>query len=310
MLCIVVGCSKRSGRDKDVSFYRIPKVVTNRGHGVKKLSQKRRQGFLSAIKRDNLTQKILSNDRICSKHFVSGKLASLLDETNPDWLPSLNLGHSREVCEDKAKAAEERWIRAKSRESLKDNRPILLSEATESGSCNSNEGQVTQATCQTDLTSTIMNKKDEELLKCKRQISILQAEILVLKEMMQTFTEKDFINDEECVKFYTGLPNFKVLKTLFEFICSPCSGNTKLNPFQEYVMTLMKLRLDSPYKDLAYRFGVSVTTVSRVFSKWLTLMDTVLRSLIIWPDRDSLWKTMPKCFRSSFGKDVAVIVRE
>ncbi len=53
-------------------------VVTNRGHGVKKLSQKRRQGFLSAIKRDNLTQKILSNDRICSKHFVSGKLASLL----------------------------------------------------------------------------------------------------------------------------------------------------------------------------------------------------------------------------------------
>ncbi len=74
---------------------------------------------------------------------------------------------------------------------------------------NSNDGndefQVAQATCQTDLTSAIMNKKDEELLKCKRQISILQAEILVLKEMMQTFTEKDFINDEECVKFYTGL---------------------------------------------------------------------------------------------------------
>ncbi len=171
MLCIVVVCSKRSGRDKDVSFYRIPKVVTNRGHGLKKLSQKRRQGFLSAIKRANLTQKILSNDRICSKHFVSGKPTSLLDETNPDWLPSLDLGHSREVCEDKARAAEERWIRAKPRESSKDNRPILLSEATESGSCNSNEGngefQVTQATCQTDLTSAIMNKKDEELLKCK-----------------------------------------------------------------------------------------------------------------------------------------------
>ncbi len=105
----------------------------------------------------------MSNDRICSKHSVSGKPASLLDETNPDWLPSLNLGHSREVCEDKAGAAEEWWIRAKSRESLKDNRPILLSEATESGSCKSNEGngkfQVTQATCQTDLTSAIMNKK-------------------------------------------------------------------------------------------------------------------------------------------------------
>ena len=28
VLCIMIGCSKRSGRDKDVSFYRIPSVLT------------------------------------------------------------------------------------------------------------------------------------------------------------------------------------------------------------------------------------------------------------------------------------------
>ena len=33
VLCCFVafGCSKRSGRDKDDSFYRIPKVVSNKG---------------------------------------------------------------------------------------------------------------------------------------------------------------------------------------------------------------------------------------------------------------------------------------
>ncbi len=36
-------------------------------------------------------------------------------------------------------------------------------------------------------------------------------------------------------------------------------------------------------------------------------MDAVLQHLIIWPTRESLWKTMPQCFHS-FGKDVAVIV--
>ena len=37
-------------------------------------------------------------------------------------------------------------------------------------------------------------------------------------------------------------------------------------------------------------------------------MDIRLRDLIIWPDRDSLRKTMPVCFQQSFGKAVAVII--
>ncbi len=37
-------------------------------------------------------------------------------------------------------------------------------------------------------------------------------------------------------------------------------------------------------------------------------MDAVLQHLIIWPTRESLWKTMPQCFIDSFGKYVTVIV--
>ena len=107
VICIVFGCSKRSGRDKDVHFYRIPKVVKNRGESTEKLSEKRRAGFLSAIKRVDITDKILANDRICSRHFISGQPASLLDENNPDWLllPTLNFGHSKEALESRVKAA-------------------------------------------------------------------------------------------------------------------------------------------------------------------------------------------------------------
>ena len=48
--------------------------------------------------------------------------------------------------------------------------------------------------------------------------------------------------------------------------------------------------------------------MSRIISKWLTIMDDELRYLIIWPTRVSQWKTMPLCFHSSFAKDVAVIL--
>ena len=71
---------------------------------------------------------------------------------------------------------------------------------------------------------------------------------------------------------------------------------------------LMKLRLNCQVQDLAYRSGVAVSTVSRIFLKWITAMYRRLKPLILWPDRDALTKTMPICFLDSFGKRVAVIL--
>ena len=68
VLCIVPSCSKRSGRDK-VSFFRIPKVVHSRGFKKEQISRKRRAGFLAAIKREGLTDKILENDRVCLQFY-------------------------------------------------------------------------------------------------------------------------------------------------------------------------------------------------------------------------------------------------
>ena len=69
--------------------------------------------------RADLTQKVLANDRICSRHFISGKPATLQDQNNPDWLPTLNLGNCKQITESKARAAEQRWERAKLREAVK-----------------------------------------------------------------------------------------------------------------------------------------------------------------------------------------------
>ena len=87
------------------------------------MPRRRRSGFLAAIRRADLTEKILSNDRICSRHFLSGKPASLLEESSPDWLPTLN-GHSKQKNESGARPAKERWERAKARESLKFNTEV------------------------------------------------------------------------------------------------------------------------------------------------------------------------------------------
>ena len=97
---------------------------------------------------------------------------------------------------------------------------------------------------------------------------------------------------------------------MFAFVCKsiPSSHSIKLSAFQEFITTTVKLRLNCQVQDLAYRLGVSTATVSRILLKWLTAMDCTLRKLIVWPDREALQKTMPECFRTSFGTRVAVII--
>ena len=73
----------------------MPKVIKNQGEEMEILSTERRRKWLSAISRQDLTDKILQNDRVCGEHFHSGKAAPLWDKFNVDWVPSLNLGHQK-----------------------------------------------------------------------------------------------------------------------------------------------------------------------------------------------------------------------
>ena len=71
----------------------------------------------------------------------------------------------------------------------------------------------------------------------------------------------------------------------------------------------MKLKLDVPLKDLAFRFGVSLSTILLVFfSSWMIALDVRLAPLVAWPDRDDLWRTMPQCFQESFGRNLSAII--
>ncbi|XP_077523629.1 uncharacterized protein LOC144134630 [Amblyomma americanum] len=96
--CTVVGCSNRSdvtGRKKrptSARFVSLPKVIENQCERTKTLSAKRRSLWLARIKRANFNHES-PNVRVCGVHFIKGEPSNLFDETNPDWAPSLSLGH-------------------------------------------------------------------------------------------------------------------------------------------------------------------------------------------------------------------------
>ena len=69
----------------------------------------------SAIDRADLkTKNVLQNERVCSRHFVSGRPAANWDRFNEDWVPTLHLT-KKEYKKKDVKAAAERSERAKAR---------------------------------------------------------------------------------------------------------------------------------------------------------------------------------------------------
>ena len=120
---------------------------------------------------------------------------------------------------------------------------------------------------------------------------------------------RDFLNSDDKVQFYTGLPSFEILRVVSEHVSPFVARRTvSLDRFQEFFKVLMKLRLNVPLQDLAYRFKVSQLTVSRIFSSWLVIMDNTLSPFVSWPEREHLWRTMPQCFMYSFGRKVTVVI--
>ncbi|XP_065896022.1 uncharacterized protein [Dysidea avara] len=142
----------------------------------------------------------------------------------------------------------------------------------------------------------------EELLKCHEIIQELSSK---LELHLPPFCEES-LKDDSIVSFYTGLPNLKVLKAIFNHVCITLPGERsaqcKLTKFQEFMVVMLKLRINPPLVDLSCRFNVSPSTVSRILLKWITQMNIRLKGLIIWPERENLQKTMPNCFCLSFGK--------
>ena len=148
--------------------------------------------------------------------------------------------------------------------------------------------------CQTDLTG-------QHILEMQQCINTMTCELAELKKkLLETdLTEDNLKDNDEKTALYTGLPIFlvfiQVLKLCDAFVL-PTATNS-LTKFQELLLVLMRLRLNIPFQDLAYRFGISRSTACRIFDKWIEVLSVRLNFLIMWPTRENLIKTMPAVLR-------------
>ena len=116
--------------------------------------------------------------------------------------------------------------------------------------------------------------------------------------------------DNKLLSFYTGFECFSILIAIFEFVQkgSTTKRKYKLPDFESFLLTIMKLRLNLYQFNLPFRFGISQSTVSRVFKRWIFHMHSRIgRALVRWPNRTAIQHTMPYCFRIHYGLKVTAI---
>ena len=98
----------------------------------------------------------------------------------------------------------------------------------------------------------------------------------------------DLIKDNDtATKFYTGLPSWDMYMLIFNFVAPYIprirKSRSKLTLQDEFLMVLMRLRLNLLITDISYRFEISNSTVTSIFHQWIEILYLRIKFLVMWP---------------------------
>ncbi|PFX11930.1 THAP domain-containing protein 11 [Stylophora pistillata] len=71
---------------------------------------------------------------------------------------------------------------------------------------------------------------------------------------------------------------------------------------QEFLLTMMKLRLGLFLFDLTFRFDISASATSSIFTTWVKFLAKELKWRLVWPDRVDTHRNLPDMFRKYYPK--------
>ncbi len=324
--CCAVGCTNRFSKDSTLKFYRFPQDAERKPRWVAAINRKDWQPGESS--------------RVCSAHFMSGEKSN--NPLSPDYVPTLFSFTASPVKKrlvrnaarfDRGQHTNKIRLENTSRLDAAQSLLTLHEEGNGSAYCEPYSGV---SSC-TDMSVADINNLEHTVVQLKQEseghkkvnfelkgsLAIIQKEVDGMKKEIECLKrERDQVqqshqvvrssfslDSDAKVKYYTGLPSTNMLKAVYDLVVNGIQEDDRsaLSLFNQFILTLMKLRLNLGDVDLSYRFNISQSSVSRYFNYWIDRLFVKLSFLIMWPEREMLWKTMPMAFREKFRSCVVVV---
>jgi len=138
----------------------------------------------------------------------------------------------------------------------------------------------------------------EELSSGEGMSSKEQASVIEGSSIAGAFRIINYVNKPHVIHYYTGLINYEHFNMIMnilgdsvndlQYYPDKMSKSQKLlEPEDELFLTLMKLRHNFDYFDLAERFQISKSLASNIFITWVNLLYCVFKDINIWPSQSS-----------------------
>ena len=169
-------------------------------------------------------------------------------------------------------------------------------------------------------------KTEAELVNSEKELKRLSQENNDLKS--RTFCINN-LSDNDSISFHTGFLNLETFKATLSYLnpgengenirywrsidvkvdderkskqrdCNKPGRRRTLQPEEAFFLVLCRLRQGFNEKHLAFLFGISQPTVSRIFVSWINFMFFRFGNINIWPSREEINKTMPEDFKVKY----------
>jgi len=310
---------KRLGSGR-VSFHSFPNMYTDK---------ERAREWIIKIRRDPGKHFVINtNTKVCSEHFKPDDY--LCGGDNPQaarrvlketavpsvfpW-PDCSINKARTTITSQIAALELESDSSFSDEDSGSSEPSLHEF------CGSTEPSLNEF-CEIDAEAV---KVDLEAKVAELSNQLAEAQAKYEKSLFRLANIKE---DNGLVSFYTGFPDYDTLLTFYKIILESdakvmrqwrggesketyhevkTGRDYKLPMFEQLFLTLVRLRLGDPELDLAVRFGLSQSCVSRIIATWINLLYHSLKGLERFPPWHIVQKYMPAAFKEQYPNTRLVI---
>ena len=283
------------------------------------------------------------SDRVCSDHFVDG--IPTFENPNPSLKLGYEIKerkkrrlifkHDRQPGNSRIQEADEEPVNKKAPQLQEDVFALAdgdIMEEVEPKKSPATISSISKDCKSCSIKKTLVETQNEEIHKlCNR---LKQVKIAYKRECQtaKPFSITDIKTDEK-LNFYTGITSIDLYETLYKMLLPLIPSITfwrgtkkivskkvkpmkakkkavsrKLTPKNEFLLTLMRLRLGLLNEDLADRFGISPATSSETFKTWVRFLSMTIGQFVKWLPKEVVQQNMPKIFKKAGHGNVRVII--
>lgn len=155
------------------------------------------------------------------------------------------------------------------------------------------------------------------------QTKATNTDKLTQTKVVPSISIENISGSDKLMHLYTGFPDFPTFKLCFDLLgpsvdnlryfnnvqksSSKAGAPRTLSPINEFILVLCRLRLHLIEDDLAFRFKISQSSVSRIFITWINFLYYKFKELDIWPSRNQVNHYMPRTFKEDYPTTRCII---